>query len=130
MIALGVALALQVWSVAPVAASVVYCIGEDGHSGFEVVEAGARGCASCCHDKPGAEAGLADAPVSECIDIALSPESGLAGKVTEPERSVSVLALVVASTTVLPRVAFRADRDLEPPRGSPTRMRRHTVLLI
>lgn len=137
MVAFGAALAVQLWSLAPVAASVIYCIGEDGHSGFELVKPGARGCASCCHDPahdPAQDSrGLAGAPVSECIDIALSPQSGLTGKLGEmagPERPAIALTMVAPAATALGRVAFRPDRDLEPPRGSAARMRRHTVLLI
>lgn len=131
--ALLAAVVVQVWSLAPVSASVIYCIGEDGHSGFEMVKAGARGCAACCHD-PASGAAAAEAvhePVSECTDIALSPASGVVGK----QKAAGEVDLLPLSSRVAfdvpgrPRLLDRRA-DLEPVRGSPQRLRRHTVLLI
>lgn len=90
-------LLLQFSSLGPGFATAVYCIGDDGHAGVEVVRAG-RGCASCCHEARGdshdaAAAGRAAEHVgdevgghvdgaiggepgtSECHDVDLTPEA-------------------------------------------------------
>jgi len=130
LIALGAALAVQLWSLAPVAASVIYCIGEDGHSGFELVKAGARGCADCCHEGENGAPRIEGAPVSECTDIALSPETGVAGKVSEAPVAVSFVTALLPASVASERAWRYRDVGLDPPRGSSTRMLRRTVLLI
>jgi len=112
------------------AASVIYCIGEDGHAGFELVKAGARGCADCCHEAEGGALRIEGAPVSECTDIALSPESGIAGKVSEALVVASFIAVGLPVAVVPDRTWQFRDVGLDPPRGSATRMLRRTILLI
>lgn len=132
-VALGAAVIVQVWSLAPVAASVIYCIGDDGHAGFELMKAGARGCAACCHEELAAgDAGMhvEDGPVSECTDIAMAPSDGLATKSSDtPPASPLVALLPVRVGAALPDHEPVLG-DIPPPRGSPTRMLRRTVLLI
>ncbi|MFN2375466.1 MAG: hypothetical protein ABR538_02945 [Candidatus Binatia bacterium] len=128
------AMVVQVWTLAPVSASVIYCIGEDGHSGFEVVKAGARGCAACCHDS-GPEADrhgeALHEPVSECTDITLSPASGVLGKgKVAADADLLPLSTLVAVAGVERLRPVHGRAGIEPPRGSPQRLRRHTVLLI
>jgi len=130
LLALGAVFTLQVWSLAPMAASVIYCIGEDGHSGFELVKAGARGCASCCHGQEGESPRLDAAPSAECTDIALAPADGIAGKASDAAVSVSFVALPLPAVTIVETHALFRQADPNPPRGSPTRMLRRTVLLI
>jgi hypothetical protein len=129
----ALSLASYLFSVAPAAATVVYCISEDGHEGFELVASGERGCASCCHDLPDepAHEGFEPTP-SECTDIALSTDQAIrANPATERDEIVFAPALVATlhvplRTQTLERVA--ATR--EPQRGSPAVFLRHTVLLI
>ena len=122
-------------SVAPAAASVVYCISDDGHEGFELVAAGERGCASCCHDLPSepAHEGFSPTP-TECTDIALSSDQALRASVTA-ERETAVFAPALVAMLPPPsrfdtRTFESARADHAPPRSSPSVFLRHTVLLI
>jgi hypothetical protein len=123
------------FSAGPAAATIVYCISDDGHEGFELVASGERGCASCCHELPSVPAheGFTPAP-AECTDIALSSDQALRASATvERDGFASAPALVVALHPPSPIDAptFESVRaDLSPSRGSPVVFLRHTVLLI
>jgi hypothetical protein len=123
------------FSVGPAAATVVYCISDDGHEGFELVAAGERGCASCCHELPSepAHEGFSPTP-TECTDIAMSSDQALRASVAA-ERETAVFAPDLVATLHPPsrldtRTFESARADLAPPRGSPAVFLRHTVLLI
>lgn len=129
---------MQLWSLAPVAASVIYCIGDDGHAAFELMKAGARGCAACCHDEVAELAAapqddeassVAEAPVSECTDVAMAPFDGVATK-SDAASPAPLVALLPARIEAPLYHRELARSDIAPPRGSPTRMLRRTVLLI
>jgi hypothetical protein len=119
----------------PAAATVVYCISDDGHAGFELVAAGERGCASCCHELPSVPAhdGFAPTPV-ECTDIALSSDQALRANVAAEREAASFAPALVATLHPPSRLDTRTFEnlrpDLAPPRGSPAVFLRHTVLLI
>lgn len=130
LIAVTAAAVVQLWSVAPMAASVIYCIGEDGHSGFELVRAGARGCASCCHEEDGGGEHFAASPVSECVDIALAPSAGVTAKLTPSASPGPGLAADTYAAPGLRAAGLVREMQFDPPRASLARLRRHTVLLI
>jgi len=131
-VALGVGVLLHLLSLTPAAASVIYCLGDDGHGGIETLEGGQRGCADCCHDELGAH-GDDTGNGGECTDVSLSStDSMLCSPGIQGPDLATVLVLPVAATILaspLARSAYDAD-DLAPPRGSPLGLRRHTVLLI
>jgi hypothetical protein len=123
------------FSVTPAAASVVYCISDDGHSGFELVPGGDRGCASCCHEVPSGPGheGFPPEP-AECTDIALSSDQAIrAGAALEPG-AVTFAPEFVATLhppTRLEKPTVESVRALlVPPRSSPAVLLRHVVLLI
>jgi hypothetical protein len=123
------------FSVGPAAATVVYCISDDGHEGFELVAAGERGCASCCHELPSEPAhdGFSPTP-TECTDIAMSSDQALRASVAAERETISFAPALVATLHPPSRLDTRtfesARTDLAPPRGSPAVFLRHTVLLI
>jgi hypothetical protein len=124
------------FSVGPAAATVVYCISDDGHEGFELVAAGERGCASCCHDLPSepAHEGFPPTP-TECTDIALSSDQAPRTASVAAERETSafapdLVAILHPPSRLDTRTFESARTDLAPPRGSPSVFLRHTVLLI
>jgi len=129
-VALAAVLVVQLWSMAPMAASVIYCIGDDGHAGFEMVRAGDTGCADCCHE-PGESAGRIGAvPVSECTDIAISHADGATGKSSDSTASASFVAVELPPTIVAELVGANRARHFDPPRHSSVRLLQQTVLLI
>jgi hypothetical protein len=121
-------------SVAPAAATIIYCIG-DGHSGFERVSGGERGCASCCHELPEAPAhDEHEAEPSECTDIALSSEQALrAGACADRHDFASVAPLGLPMRMYDHAALQGARRDLRaeaPPGAATSELRRSVVLLI
>lgn len=129
-VALAAILVVQLWSLAPMAASVIYCIGDDGHSGFEMVRAGATGCAACCHEPREGAAQIGRAPVSECTDIAISHAAGAAAKVFDSTAAVSFVAVALPPAIVSAVVGVHRARDFEPPRNPSVHLLEETVLLI
>jgi len=131
----AVVLASYLFSLGPATASVIYCISDAGHSGFELVASGQSGCASCCHDpvEGGANDGL-QAEAHECTDIALSlPQdvrranvdvTATAPSPLPPLRQDSAAAAPVAVT------GTRSQTALSPPRSAPSMLIAFTVLTI
>lgn len=123
------------FSAGPAAATIVYCISEDGHEGFERVASGERGCASCCHELPSepAHEGFTPAP-AECTDIALSSEQALRANAASEREAFSFAPVLVAALHPPSRIGeptFESvHAQLSPPRGSPVVFLQHTVLLI
>lgn len=111
-VAAALAMALvHLCSVGPAAASLIYCIGQDGHQGIELVRHGDRGCASCCHESPttqehrteaSSDRRLADA--DECTDVQLEAASAFQGR--HPAPSIDETAIP------LPRWESPASRSL------------------
>jgi len=132
---LATGLVAYLLSLAPIAGTVIYCISEDGHSGFEVVAQTERGCASCCHDtvEAAGNGGLEQAPI-ECIDIALSsPELIPATTAAGPGFDVLPHSFLHTLATPAATHEFRAARERTahaPPRSAASVLVRHTVLLI
>lgn len=122
-------------SFAPIAGTVIYCISDDGHAGFEVVAQTERGCASCCHEAMDATgAGGVEAAAAECTDIALSsPELISSSSTTGPAAVLPPDAFVHAVAITPPARDFRPTGEqtaLAPPRSTASALVRHTVLLI
>lgn len=128
-VTLAAAIMVQIWSLVPVAASVIYCIGEDGHAGFELAHAGASDCGRCCPEGEGAEPGIGN-EASGCTDIAISPAAAFSGKVSAAEATVSFVVVGVGSFAGSRLSGRMRPADFDPPRTAATRRLRHTVLLI
>lgn len=123
-----------VFSLGPMAATVIYCISDDGHSGFEVVASGERGCASCCHEEEGASGhdGLGP-PAGECTDVTLtSPQavSGCASFVPANLAQAFDSLAIAPFVTGVRSVQFVRAEPFAPPRGCAAMLQRSTVLLI
>lgn len=133
VVALGVGVLLHLLSLTPAAASVIYCLGDDGHGGIETLRGGQRGCADCCHDEAGAHGDETSDGGGECTDVSLSStDSMLRAPGLHGPDLASVIALPLAPMILaspLASSAYDAD-NLAPARGSPLGLRRHTVLLI
>lgn len=128
-------------SAGPAAASLIYCLGENGHHGIELVRHGQRGCAACCHesgatphaqppspaDKPAPAA--PDGEGSECTDVSLGDESAFPGRHTVPSWEGTVAVLPVWSAPAL--VALRVPGlSPFPARVAPNLSSRRAVVLL
>jgi hypothetical protein len=131
----AVVLASYLFSLGPATASVIYCISDTGHSGFELVAAGQSGCASCCHDpvEGGAHDGL-QAQAHECTDVALSLPQDVRranGDVTASTPwPLPLLQQDEAAVTPVAVTGTRSQTVLSPPRSSPSMLVAFTVLTI
>jgi len=129
-IVVAAAVAVQLWSLAPMAASMIYCIGADGHSGFELVLPGERACSSCSHATADGARRIETAAEPECTDIAISAPVGVTGKASATPGVDPFVRLGLPAAAVHAGSRQRRAPDFDPPRGSATRLLRRTVLLI
>lgn len=128
---------LHLFSVAPSAAELVYCIGSDGHSGLELLQGGGNGCIDCCHENTADSATLDSAAtpgINGCRDILLSASDALSrSDRADPER-LTAPAVGFPNTFVRLDVvrasSIRGFAPYGPLRASAPQLIRHTVLLI
>lgn len=132
-----VAALLQLLTVSPSGASLVYCIGLEGHAGIEMLRDGQVDCSGCCREStfhPSVLASPTDAEDSGCTDILLSSPDVLTPAMgTEPGvLSVPTISHPFSFPTI-PTVrlsSLRGFAPTDPPRGSSPHLIRVTVLLI
>jgi hypothetical protein len=131
---IALVLATYLLSSAPATASVIYCITDAGHSGFELVASGERGCASCCHDEVdrGNHEGFAAA--DECTDVFLALAQDLR-RASPGVAAPALLPFVHAQTWARPSRQPAPSRApdqtaLAPPRSAPSALIAFTVLTI
>lgn len=129
------ALATCLLSLAPATASVVYCIGQPGHSGFELVAGGESGCAGCCHDAEHRSAdGDTAANAGECVDVLVSvpqdlPRTGCVAA----DAGTPALPLVQPAPATMPRgrrTSIPNPATPPPAASSPSAWIAFTVLTI
>lgn len=121
---------MQFWSLAPVAASVVYCIGEDGHAGFELARPGASDCNACCPDEVATALAAPDREASGCTDIVISGDSAVSGKDSVGAATPSFAVVGMAASGQHASRRQLQPMDFDPPSSAATRLLRRTVLLI
>ena len=110
MRALMAGLLAYLFSATPAAASVIYCIGADGHTGFEIIAGASTGCDRCCH-KPLQNGAPDDAQHEECVDIAMNGHAPTIAKKHDAGGTPDLLSVACCVATVA------APARLAPSRG-------------
>ncbi|HYB99666.1 MAG TPA: hypothetical protein VEC57_11110 [Candidatus Limnocylindrales bacterium] len=118
------------FSATPAAISFVYCLGSDGHAGFEIVTGSSIGCEDCCHrPSPGHDG--EHAQHQECVDVVMADQAPTVAKKHECSREDGMgIAMpdLGAGACLVPAPAWSSDAQAtaQPP---PAPLHRRTIVL-
>jgi len=114
--ALAIGLLAYMFSATPAAASFIYCVGTDGHAGFELVGGVQTGCSNCCH-RPTGTGEHGEPRTEECVDISMADHEPTIAKKHDASGSADLflIAPVLAAWPADLRCAHSRTAAQSPP---------------